>query len=169
MDTGPDDPYSTFLSKIWRELQMLPVKLAESVEPFWPTEFGELSHYVRSYTMLSHARLRGLYRAVRHVTEQRIPGDIVECGTSEGGSALLMAMTLKRYGVGRHLWAFDTFLGMPPPSEKDPAEAWDYVGTLGHDLDHVRSIFHRWGIREGFTLVPGLFQETLPRARIERI
>jgi predicted O-methyltransferase YrrM len=148
---------------------MLPVRLAESAEPFRPTEFGELYRYVRSYTMLSHGRLRALYWAVRTVLDKKVPGDIVECGTAEGGSALLMAMTLKRHGGGKHVWAFDSFSGMPPPNDKDPAEAWNFVGTLQQDLEHVKSVFYRWDIRENFTLVPGLFQETVPMTGIEKI
>ena len=150
MQARSKDLYSTLSSMIWRELRMLPVRLAESVEPFYPTEFTELSKNVRSYTMLTHGRLRGLYNAVRTVIRESVPGDVVECGTAEGGSALLMALTLKRHGGARHLWAFDTFAGMPRPGANDPPEAWQYVGALRQDVDHVRSIFHRWDIRENF-------------------
>src|SRR5262249_36703065 len=121
------------------------------------------------YTMLTHARLRGLYNAVRTVIREGVPGDIVECGTAEGGSALLMAMTLKRHGGDRHLWAFDTFAGMPSPRANDPPQAWRYVGTVRQDVDRGRDIFYRWDIRENFTLVPGLFQDTLPRAAVGQI
>jgi predicted O-methyltransferase YrrM len=169
MNGSSEHLYTTFRSKLWRELQMLPVKLVESAEPFRPTEFGTLANYVRSYTMASQSRLRGLYRAVRTVIDEGIPGDVVECGTAEGGSALLMAMTIKRHGGGRHLWAYDTFEGMPPPGDKDPTWANDFTGTLGHDVEHVREVFHRWDIREGFTLVKGLFEDTVPKASMEKI
>jgi hypothetical protein len=148
---------------------MLPPRLEESLEAFRPTEFGELSRYVRSYTMLSNGRLRALYRAVRHVVAEEVPGDVVECGTAEGGSALLMAMTLKRHGARRHLWAFDTFEGMPAPGENDPASALKFTGKYHHDIEYVRSIFHRWDIRDGFSLVKGLFEDTVPKAEVKRI
>ena len=38
------------------------------------------------FTMTSIERMYGLYRAVRYVVDQDIPGDIVECGVWMGGS-----------------------------------------------------------------------------------
>jgi hypothetical protein len=74
-----------------------------------PSEFSRLYRQVRDLTMVSNARLRGLHRAVAHVVEANIPGDVVECGTARGGSAALMGLTLKRLGVtDRRLWVFDT-------------------------------------------------------------
>ena len=46
--------------------------------------FARAYRVVRPYTMSGDARLRGLYKAIQHVTEQRIAGAVVECGTARG-------------------------------------------------------------------------------------
>jgi hypothetical protein len=70
--------------------------------------------------MTSSEKLFGLISAVRHVVKHDIPGDIVECGVWRGGSMQAVARTLAEAGsVDRHLYLFDTFEGMPPPTEVD--------------------------------------------------
>ena len=85
-----------------------------------PSEFASLYRRVRSHTMCSDARLRGLYRGVRGVIQNEVPGDFVECGSARGGSAALIALTLRKLGANRPLWLFDTFEGLPAPTLDDP-------------------------------------------------
>jgi len=118
--------------------------------------------------MCSVARLRGLHGAVRYAVTEDIAGDIVECGCARGGSAALMALTLRQMGARRRLWLFDTFEGLPAPSSGDPDfEIADlFTGTCVGTLDEVRGLFERLGIADDVTFVKGLFQETLPAASI---
>lgn len=134
-------------------------------------EFFSIHSVVRPYTMSGNARLRGLYTAVRHVVENEIPGDVVECGTARGGSAALMGMTLQALGAQRDLWVFDTFEGIPPPTSQDPDRelAELYVGGFRGEYEEVRSLFEQLGILERAHLVKGLFQETLATAAIDSI
>src|SRR5687768_14846102 len=70
--------------------------------------------------MTSVERMYALYQAVRHVHAAKIPGDVVECGVWRGGSSMLAALTLTSLGDReRSLWLYDTFEGMPPPSDVD--------------------------------------------------
>jgi len=119
--------------------------------------------------MCSYARLLSLHRAVLYVEKNKIPGDLVECGVARGGSAAMMALTLN--DRSRKLWLFDTFEGLPAPSKENPDHpiASLYTGTCRGSLDEVRSSFQRLGIEDKAILVPGLFQETLPRCGIESI
>jgi hypothetical protein len=128
-------------------------------------EFSQLYRTVRPYTMSSNARLRGLYRAVKHAVKSGVPGDVVECGTARGGSAALMGLTLKRLGANRTLWVFDTFEGLPPPTEADPdfQIARRYTGKCRGEIEEVSALFDRLGILPEARLVKGLFEETLPR------
>jgi hypothetical protein len=146
-------------------------KLAEAWNLISPSEFASLYRQVRTETMCSVARLRGLYRALRYVVKQGIAGDVVECGCARGGSAALMALTLRQLGSQRKLWLFDTFEGLPAPSTEDPDfEIADlFTGTCVGTLGEVRKLFDRLNIAEDVRFVKGLFQETLPSTPVSRI
>ena len=136
-----------------------------------PSEFSSIYRQVRTYTMCSNARLRGLHRAVRYVESRGIPGDVVECGSARGGSAALMALTLQRLGKRRKIWLFDTFEGLPAPTANDPDfEIADlFTGSCIGPLDEVRGMFERLNVSEGVEFVKGLFQDTLPVTPISQI
>jgi hypothetical protein len=123
---------------------------------------------VRPYTMSGAARLQGLYEAVQQVTEKGIAGDIVECGTARGGSAALLGLAMKRTGVQRTLWVFDTFEGIPAPTRSDPDYdvAAQFTGSFRGELAEVTSLFERLGILDTARLVKGRFEETIPGADI---
>jgi hypothetical protein len=77
---------------------------------------------VLPFTMTSAARVVALCEAVRYIVENRIPGDIVECGVWKGGSMMAIAHMLVLLGeTDRHLYLFDTFEGMTAPSAEDVA------------------------------------------------
>lgn len=86
---------------------------------------------VTPYTMTSPARIFGLIEAVKYVSRQGITGDIVECGVWKGGSMLAAAETLVSLkDTGRTLYLYDTFEGMPAPTEED----LDFSGTKAATL-----------------------------------
>ncbi|HIK10508.1 MAG TPA: class I SAM-dependent methyltransferase [Oscillatoriaceae cyanobacterium M33_DOE_052] len=135
-------------------------------------EFQELLQIVRPYTMLSEARLYSLFSLVRRICQENIPGNIVECGVAGGGSTALMAAVIKRYSKQpRWLYAFDSFEGMPQPTEHDrhngiPAEATGWgTGTCAAPETSVREICSRLGVSQIVKTVKGYFQDTLPKMR----
>ena len=138
---------------------------------FSPAEFSRLYRSVRPYSMSGNTRLRGLYWAVQHVVTHDIPGDIVECGTARGGSAALMGLTLKKRQARRMLWVFDTFEGLPAPSERDPdfEIAALYTGSCLGTLDEVQELFEKLGILAEANFVKGLFQTTVPKSEVGSI
>jgi O-methyltransferase len=72
------------------------------------------------FSLTGFDRMAGLIAAVNFISRHRIPGDIVECGVWRGGSMMVIARTLLRLGdVGRTLYLYDTFEGMPTPAEVD--------------------------------------------------
>ena len=146
-------------------------RLAETWNLISPSEFASLYRQIRTETMCSVGRLRGLYRALRYVARGDIAGDVVECGCARGGSAALMALTLRQLGSRRNLWLFDTFEGLPAPSREDPDfEIADlFTGTCVGTLGEVRQLFDRLNIADDVTFVKGLFQETLPITPLSRI
>ncbi|WP_417067886.1 TylF/MycF/NovP-related O-methyltransferase [Niveibacterium terrae] len=81
-------------------------------------------------TMTSFERLWATLMACKHVIDNNIPGDFVECGVWRGGNALLAAATFKRHGSDRKVYLFDTFEGMTEPTEADREYRGDYARTL---------------------------------------
>lgn len=145
--------------------------ILSSRDSFSQGEFARLYRSIRPYTVSSNARLRGLYRAVRHVVTKNVVGDVVECGVGRGGSAALMGLTLKHLDAQRILWVFDTFEGLPPPTldDPDPELAKRYTGECRGELDEVLALFARLGISMNTRFVKGLFQATLPACGVEKI
>ena len=90
----------------------------------WPVDFDDshkqIIEKVQPYTMTEQERIFGLIEAVRYLTKNKIKGDIIECGVWRGGSMLAIADVLMEMNDTDHnLYLFDTFEGMPPPSEND--------------------------------------------------
>jgi O-methyltransferase len=106
------------------EVNPVRVKTAPERDGFPDIEpwVAQIIERVRSFTMTSSERISALCHAVRYVAKHRIPGDIVECGVWRGGSMMAAALTLQaEHDISRTLHLFDTFAGMPPPSEIDRA------------------------------------------------
>jgi O-methyltransferase len=102
---------------------------AGSKSPY-PADFSpaevEIIEAVREKTLTTHERVVSLVRAIDYVVKNSIAGDIVECGVWKGGSMMAAALALKRLAdTHRELHLYDTFDGMPPPTEADT----DYLGN----------------------------------------
>ena len=94
-----------------------------NVEP----EFLALYDQCRQYTMTSWERLYAFYKSVQYVVQNKIPGDLVECGVWRGGGMKLAAQALLALGAAdRRLFLYDTFEGMTEP---DPAVDVDSSGN----------------------------------------
>jgi hypothetical protein len=75
---------------------------------------------IATFTAQTPDAATALIRAVEYVLDAGIEGDFVECGVFMGASVVLMARTLLKRNVSdRKIWLYDTFEGMPEPSEKD--------------------------------------------------
>jgi hypothetical protein len=148
-----------------------------------PAENREITERALPYTMTGIARVSALVDAVRYCVRREIPGDFGECGVWRGGSVLAMLLTLQELGVeDRDVYLFDTFEGMPPPSEHDtsayvpPAqESWDEAersGTRIYDDIFAAEVFDEATLREtvlgsGYPeerihFVRGRVEDTLP-------
>ena len=139
---------------------------------------------VRPRTMTGLPKLVPLIEAVRYVVRQQIPGHVVECGVWRGGSMQAMALTLlEQEDTSRELHLFDTFEGMPPPSEEDTStgsgrSAAEMLATTGKDsrvwavasLEDVRQGMQETGYPEELIHYhPGLVEETTPGEAPESI
>jgi O-methyltransferase len=90
-----------------------------------PAEFLRLYERAESFTMTSVERMFALWTACRYIAAAGLAGDVVECGVWRGGSSMMAALALGEVGQRRPMWLYDTFEGMPPPSDRDV----DYTGA----------------------------------------
>jgi O-methyltransferase len=124
------------------------------------------------FTMVKNQNLRFLYDLVGKVNRCQVPGDIVECGVWNGGSAAIMGaagMDAAFQKELRTVWLFDSFQGLPPPGEKDgELEKQSYFsGWYTGNVRLVQEIFEKIGYpSEKVKIVPGWFDETLVRQPI---
>ena len=125
---------------------------------------------VRPYTAVLVPRLVALYRLSEEVNRLSMPGDFVECGVYNGGSAAIMASFCERTEPKRNIWLFDSFEGLPKPTDKDGDRAPDYEGWCHGDLAKVTRVFQEMRIPEDrVRVVKGWFQDTFPTVEIPRI
>jgi len=114
-------------------------------------EFLEIWEKVKDLTMTSLERGYALYRAVRHLSENQIPGEFVECGVWKGGSCLLIALTLLCLGdTGRTIRLYDTFRGMTEPTGEDVI-AWNNLPVLEklrRDREAGKETFAGWAVSQ---------------------
>ncbi len=135
-------------------------------------EFNKLLQVIRPYTMLSEDRLFSLFSLTKRVCKQNIPGNFVECGVAAGGSAALLAYVIKKYSKQpRWLYAFDSFDGMPFPTDSDQhngqaanATGWG-AGTCAAPEDSVKDLCAKFGVSDILKTIKGDFRDTLPKMR----
>lgn len=143
--------------------------------PDIPMEHSETIRKVARFTMTSRERLAALISATEYVVRAGIPGAIAECGVWAGGSMMAVAETLIRLGDNRELYLYDTFEGMPAPSERDRTvfgesaiEKYRAMRSVGRKWDYaplarVRANLASTGWpSERVHYVKGRVEETLP-------
>lgn len=125
---------------------------------------AEIIRRVRPRTLTSHWKLFGLILATRYIEDHSIPGDIVECGVWRGGSMQAAALTLLEYGeCNRNLHLFDTFEGMPPPTELDSRRGISAAEQLSRESrDH-----DIWAVAELDDVRTGMEETGYPPERIQ--
>jgi len=107
--------------------------------------------------------LRSLDRLVHQIDQDEIPGDVIECGTCNGGSAAILARVACRSPFGRRTYLLDSFAGLPQAGPKDDPRAANYTGLCCGNQATVRGLLRAVGVPDdAATLVPGWFHETLP-------
>ena len=155
---------------------LLPPLLSPDFEP----ELEQTIRRVRRYTMTTPRRIAALCDSVEYVVEREIPGAFAECGVWRGGSMMAAALTLVRLGVtDRDLYLFDTFRGMPPPTEEDARSLYDGYSPVKHwrkrqksedvntwhyvPAERVRATLEATGYPpERLHLVEGRVEDTIP-------
>ncbi|MFC1630144.1 TylF/MycF/NovP-related O-methyltransferase [Patescibacteria group bacterium] len=133
---------------------------------------------VYPYTMISYERLSNVYDLSRLIEKEKKEGSFVECGVWKGGCAAVMAFIADRAKSNRKVWLFDSFEGLPEPTDKDGGLAKKYaknktsgkllsINECVGPLEDVKKIFFsELKInKKNIVIKKGWFQDTLPEAK----
>lgn len=129
-----------------------------------------IAQIVRPFTLVGPERIRSIYDLARRIETEGIPGDVVECGVWNGGTAAILAHFATHSRLERTVWLFDSFEGMPQPTGKDGEDALAHVGKEVGDIEKVRLVLEFvGGDMRRVRIVKGWFQDTFPTVTIPQI
>ncbi|MCF7866909.1 TylF/MycF family methyltransferase [Candidatus Woesearchaeota archaeon] len=130
------------------------------------------------------------YNLGKHVVENNIQGDIIECGVAMGGNfaSMILGVTSVPTGEQRKFWGFDSFQGIQLAGKKDTQQAG--IGEITHNTDvpyedllvssgitchsqqQVENHLNIWGLSKfNIEFVEGWVQNSIPLVndRIDKI
>ena len=92
-------------------------------------------------SMCGRPHMDTLHNLVRNININKVEGALVECGVCGGGCAMAMTISQQEFNEDREIWLYDTYEGMPRPSEIDnsigslsnrnPVEEYDLMTARG--------------------------------------
>lgn len=120
---------------------------------------------IRQYeTVLDQAAAADLRDSLLEV--ESLGGDIVECGSWRGGSAMLMADLLRERGVRKLIFACDSYEGFDLDElQTERAAGWTNEpddAFASTSLKYVEAKIRQRGLEDYVIPVKGYFSETLP-------
>jgi O-methyltransferase len=134
-----------------------------------------ITKIILPYTLVSPERAHNLHRLARIIEQERILGDVVECGVCNGGSAAILASSATRSRLQRTVWLLDSFQGMPDVTLEDGVAiggrtAESHVGQEVGSIERVREVLTRVGADMSLVrILPGWFEDTFPSVTTSQI
>lgn len=121
----------------------------------------QLIEVARRTSQNDQARLGALLELGRALASE--PGDFIELGVYEGGSALLLALALQEAKSTRKLHLCDAWQGMPEPGPRDAGTILRRGVFAGPSEARVGEFLERHGVRGYVEIHPGWVADTLPK------
>ncbi|MDA9260654.1 TylF/MycF family methyltransferase [Puniceicoccaceae bacterium] len=110
------------------------------------------------HTLCRPSKLASLGGLAEELLRRGLTGDFVECGVYKGGSA---ALIMKLLSDDCHGWLYDSFEGLPQPSELDGDEALQWEGSCVGAVEDVMRIMSETSIDASrVTIRKGWFEDS---------
>jgi hypothetical protein len=142
-------------------------QLSPATEPVLPTPLADHTAEAlaeRAIERVIRSRSEFFDRAFAALSFNGISGDYAEFGCYGGTSMWLAWREIAANPVRRHMWAFDSFCGLPETRDpRDAHPAW-IPNTMSMSVEAFQAVLARRGVpRDAYTPVEGYFEESLPR------
>lgn len=122
---------------------------------------------VYPYTMVGYLGLSNVYELAKLIEKDKTKGAFIECGVWKGGCSAVMAFIADQAKSERKIWLFDSFEGLPEPTDKDGLLAKEFAGKCLACLEDVKKIF--FSVlkinQKNIIIKKGWFQNVLPEAK----
>jgi hypothetical protein len=147
--------------------KLLNIILKRSREPNI-TEFNIKKFFKNDDELLSSCYSEYKTRAIMNVaseTIREIDGNLAECGVYRAGGTIILANILKEQKSDKHIYAFDSFEGMPEETKLDrmgDGNVFYKKGVLsGTSLEYVNAKAKHYKVKDYITFVKGYFEDSL--------
>ena len=105
-----------------------------------------------------------LDKAFKAVTFNGITGDYFEFGCCGGATFTFAHDARQRHGSNAHLWAFDSFAGLPPSATEGDAHPRWVEGEMEIEEAEFRNLMAERGVpAETYSIVRGFYADSLSR------
>jgi O-methyltransferase len=150
------------------QIDQLPTRLRENFPELNDPTFWDFYDRCKDYSLVHVTGFYNVFQSFHYLAANRIRGNAVECGCFLGGIAMFMGLLRARLDLAdMEIILFDTFQGAPAGST-DVVLGSPFVEpcTLPSYRDAVPETIARVvGSTDGYRLVEGLVEETLPDAQ----
>lgn len=136
----------------------------------WEGDLMELEAVARAVQRQLDGCAEFFFDAWVNLAVNGITGEYVEFGSWGGNTMNQAYLAMERAGVARHMWAFDSFEGLPEASDpRDEHPGWQPGSAAGQGgVGEFYAACDRHGIpRDAYTAVEGYFDSTLPRIGLD--
>lgn len=133
-------------------------------------QLKRVAKIVQPFTLVGPERIQSLFRLALRIEREHVPGDVMECGVCNGGTAAILARSATHSRLNRTVWLLDSFQGMPQTTPQDGTSfdghaPEEHIGKEVGDLSRVDEVLRL--VRADMNrvrIVSGWFQDTLPSA-----
>jgi hypothetical protein len=98
-------------------------------------------------------------------TTQGAAGDVIECGSYRGATALALALLGSLHGIRQRTLLLDTFTGSPPACDRDFGRSAGEFVPPADQVALIRQLAAALGVLDRIEIQQGLFTDTFSRLR----
>jgi len=114
------------------------VIISKKLIPLFKPRLQKFFRTAKPFSMVSKNRLQNLYRILYRVERDRVPGDMVEAGVAQGGSAIIIATLALESRLDRQVWLYEGFELFDPSGPRYEVVRERLFETFGFDPKRVQ-------------------------------